>query len=159
MTQSGLHSDQPPTFFFLGVRMTVLLSGEQTGGQFSMIEGVMPSGGDGGLHVDHNEDETMHLLEGALEVTVGDLIFTLKAGQTYFAPRGVPQRLRNLGDCPARGVLVTTPGGFDGFVAKAGIPEVSALPATPPTHEDMKRLLELATEYGIEILAPPGAPA
>ncbi len=48
MAQSGLHIDQPPTFFFLGVRMTVLLSGEQTGGQFSMIEGVMPSGGDGG---------------------------------------------------------------------------------------------------------------
>ena len=119
----------------------------------------MPSGGDGGLHVHRNEDETMHLLEGALEVTIGDLIFTLKAGQTYFAPRGVPQRLRNLADCPARGVLVTTPGGFDGFVAKAGISEVSALPATPPTHEDMKRLLELAAEYGIELLAPPGAPA
>src|SRR5258705_4216546 len=47
---------------------------------------------------------------------------TLFRSQTYFAPRGVPQRLRNLGDCPARGVFVTTPGGFDGFVAKAGIP-------------------------------------
>jgi mannose-6-phosphate isomerase-like protein (cupin superfamily) len=135
--------------------MTVLLSSEQTGGQFSMIEGVMPSGGDGGSHVHHNEDETMYLLEGALEVTIGDLIFTLKAGETYFAPRGVPQRLRNLGDRPARGVLVTTPGGFDGFVAKAGIPQGSALPMAPPTPEDVKGLIQIAAAYGIEILAPP----
>jgi quercetin dioxygenase-like cupin family protein len=69
MSQSRVHVDQPPTFFFLGVRMTVLLSSQQTGGQFSMMEGVMPSGGDGGSHVHHNEDETMYLLEGALEVT------------------------------------------------------------------------------------------
>jgi len=32
----------------------------------------MPPGGDGGLHLHANEDESMHLLEGELEVTIGD---------------------------------------------------------------------------------------
>src|ERR1700742_767703 len=106
---AAVHSRNPRSYVFLGVRMDILLSSEETGGQFSMIEGVMPPGGDGGLHVHANEDESMHLLEGALEVTIGDKVFTLQAGESYFAPRGIPQRLRNRGDIPARCLLVTTP--------------------------------------------------
>ena len=52
--------------------MKTLLSSEDTGGQFSLIGGLMPPGGDGGLHLHANEDESMHLLEGELEVTIGD---------------------------------------------------------------------------------------
>ena len=52
--------------------MKTLLSSEDTGGQFSLIEGLMPPGGDGGLHLHANEDESMHLLDGELEVTIGD---------------------------------------------------------------------------------------
>ncbi|HUO12598.1 MAG TPA: cupin domain-containing protein, partial [Caulobacteraceae bacterium] len=83
---------------FLGVTMNVLLTSAETGGQFSLIEGVMPPGGDGGLHVHHREDESMHLVEGELEVTIGADRFTLRPGESYFAPRGAPQRLRNIGE-------------------------------------------------------------
>ena len=37
----------------------------------------------------NREDETMHLLEGALEVTVGPRVLTLNAGESYFAPRTI----------------------------------------------------------------------
>ncbi|VVE48635.1 hypothetical protein PCA20602_04564 [Pandoraea capi] len=33
-----------PTYLFLGVSMRVLLSSQQTGGQFTMIEGTIPPG-------------------------------------------------------------------------------------------------------------------
>ena len=62
----------PGDLHFSRVRMKTLLSSEDTGGQFSLIEGLMPPGGDGGLHLHANEDESMHLLEGELEVTIGD---------------------------------------------------------------------------------------
>ena len=129
---------------FLGVTMNVLLTSAETGGQFSLIEGVMPPGGDGGLHVHHREDESMHLVEGELEVTIGADRFTLRPGESYFAPRGAPQRLRNIGERSARGILLTTPGGFDEFVtAAAGL-----APSEPA------RLTEIAARFGIEILAP-----
>jgi len=59
-----VHSRCPEAYMFLGVRMKILLSAKETGGQFSLIEGVMPPGGDGGLHLHATEDESMHLLEG-----------------------------------------------------------------------------------------------
>jgi hypothetical protein len=100
----------------------------------------------------------MHLLEGALEVTIGKRVFTLRAGESYFAPRDIPQRLRNLGTVPARALLVTTPGNFDKFIARAGVRLIpgEALPEpAPPGPEYFEHLLALADEFGIEILPSP----
>ena len=148
-----------PEYVFLGVRLRVLLASRQTGGQFSMIEGIVPPGGDGGLHIHRREDESLYLIEGQLEVTIGDEVVVLEAGSSYFAPRGVPQRLRNLGTAPARAIVVTTPGGFDEFIACAGLQithsaEVPVLP--PPSPEQIGELMKLADAFGIQILKPPG---
>jgi mannose-6-phosphate isomerase-like protein (cupin superfamily) len=43
-----------------------------------------------GLHLHGNEDESMHLLEGELEVTIGDKKFPLSSGESYFASRNIP---------------------------------------------------------------------
>src|SRR5271163_5331672 len=61
----------------------------------------MPPGGDAGLHVHLREDESMHLLERQLEVAIGERTFDLKPGESYFAPRGVPQGVRNRGTVAA----------------------------------------------------------
>ncbi|WP_420138247.1 cupin domain-containing protein [Sphingomonas sp.] len=147
----------PAEYRFLGVDMRILLTGEETGGQFTMIHGTMPPGGDGGLHVHAREDESMTMLEGALEVTIGNMTFRLEAGQSYFAPRGIPHRLRNTGSTPARSLLVTTPGGFDAFVREAGtpLPLASDRPEQPPTAEQMQALMQLAARHGITVLEPP----
>jgi mannose-6-phosphate isomerase-like protein (cupin superfamily) len=153
----AVHETASRKYMFLGVRMTILLSSEQTGGGFTLIEGVMEAGGDGGLHVHQNEDESMHLLEGTLQVTIGDESFTLLAGQSYFAPRNIRHRLKNSGNVPARSLLITTPGSFDEFIARAGIPiinDVVAHPSFSPTPEQIQELMSLAEEFGIKILAP-----
>lgn len=59
-----------PHYLFFGVGMRILLSPTQTGGQFALVEGIMPAHGDGGLHVHHRDDESMTILEGTLEVTI-----------------------------------------------------------------------------------------
>jgi hypothetical protein len=70
----------------------------------------------------------------------------------------VPQRLRNIGSAPARALLVTTPGGFDQFIAQAGVPFVEGMAppmAGAPTPQQVEELLALAQAFGIEIIAPP----
>jgi mannose-6-phosphate isomerase-like protein (cupin superfamily) len=154
-----VHKQNAETYIFLGVAMKILLSSADTGGRFSLIEGLMPPGGDGGLHVHANEDESMHLVEGTLNVTIGERQFTLAPGETYFAPRGVPHRLRNPGKTSARGLVVTTPGGFDAFIARAGFPLSADIPppaASSPSPGQMEQLLALAAEFGIVIVDPPG---
>ena len=119
----------------------------------------MPPGGDGGLHLHANEGEAMHLLEGELEVTIGDKKFSLTSGQSYFAPRNIPHRLRNLSQTPMRSPL-PTPGGFDAFISQAGIRLRDGItsPIELPTPDQMEKLLMLAEAFGITIIAPPEPP-
>lgn len=152
------HITDPPTYVFMGVPMTVHVSGAQTGGEFSLIEGAMPPGGDGGLHVHTQEDETLHLLEGKLHVTIGQENFVLKVGESYFAPRNIPHRLRNLGNVTARAMLINTPGTFDEFVRQAGAPIHEMVAASgPPTREQMQHILALAERFGVKVLDAPAS--
>lgn len=154
-----LHINNQPSYVFFGVRMDIHLSGEQTGGKFSLIEAFMPPGGDGGLHVHFNEDETIHLLAGELEVTQGDSVFTLRTGETAFTPKNLPHRLRNIGSTEVRAFLINTPGTFDPFIKIAGIPaaEAANMPPVAPTPEQMQYLLNLSEQYGTKMLILPGA--
>ncbi len=152
-----VHNVNPKVFVLLGVQMKILLSSSDTGGQFSLVEGTVPPGGDGGLHAHLREDESMHLLEGRLEVTIGDKAFDLRPGESYFAPRGIPHRLRNRGSIPARGLVIMSPSRFDEFIARAAVPLVDGEappPSEAPTAEQLQRLLVLAQQFGIEILDP-----
>jgi mannose-6-phosphate isomerase-like protein (cupin superfamily) len=159
ISKKPLYVQQPLSYVFLGVTMQIHLSGVQTGDEFSLIGATMPPGGDGGLHLHTREDESVHLLEGFLDVTIGEETFAMKAGQTYFAPGNTPHRLRNTASVPARALLINTPGTFDKFVQMASTP-VGPDASTPgfPDPEQMQRLLALAKEFGIRILAPPELP-
>lgn len=148
----------PSSFIFLGVRMDIHLSGAQTGGGFSLIEAFMPSGGDGGRHIHTNEDETIHVVSGQLEVTVGNEKFTLKAGETSFAPRNIPHRIQNKGKVEARAFLINTPGSFDRFLSSVGIPFEAAttLELKPPTTKQVEELLAIAKKFGVIVVGLPG---
>jgi hypothetical protein len=63
-------------------------------------------------------------------VTIGEKVFDLKPGESYFAPRGIPQRLRNRG-VPARSLMIMSPSTFDEFIACAGVPVIDG-EAPPP---------------------------
>jgi mannose-6-phosphate isomerase-like protein (cupin superfamily) len=68
----------------------VLLHAEQSGGAVSVIEsGSLPGFGGPPLH-HHDFDETFYVVEGELTFQLGDEIFTRKAGELAFAPRGCP---------------------------------------------------------------------
>jgi mannose-6-phosphate isomerase-like protein (cupin superfamily) len=45
-------------------------------------------------HTHTREDEALFVISGELEATVGDEIFTLRAGETLIAPRNIPHQLR-----------------------------------------------------------------
>src|SRR3954469_20532601 len=70
-----------------GLRTDVLLRGEQTGGQVSVTEIVVPPHAAGPPLHTHGFDEAFHLLEGELIFQVEDEIVTKRAGELSFAPR------------------------------------------------------------------------
>ena len=95
------------------LRTNVLLRSEQSGGQVSMIEIVVPAHNAGPPLHTHDFDEAFYMLEGELIFQVEDELITKRAGELAFAPRNVAHALANHSDADARYLLVCTPAGFE----------------------------------------------
>ncbi len=95
------------------VTTNVLLRGEQTGGQVSVTEIVVPPHSAGPPLHTHGFDEAFYLLEGELIFQLADALVTKGAGEVSFAARNVAHALANHSDAPARYLLVCTPAGFE----------------------------------------------
>ena len=91
----------------------VLLRDEETDGQVSVTEIVVPPRSAGPPLHTHDFDEAFYMLEGQLIFQVEDAVVTKGAGELSFAPRNVAHTLANHSDAPARYVLVCTPAGFE----------------------------------------------
>lgn len=142
---------QGRAIWFLGALSLIKVSSEETHGTLSVVEDLLPAGRATPYHVHRHDDETFHLLAGEVTFYSGTQKFRGTAGTTVFLPRDIPHGFR--ADTVARILVVTTPGGFDRFVAEAGEPAQS-LTIPPPSALDFQKLMPLATKYGMEILGP-----
>jgi len=66
-------------------------------------------------HVHQNEDELFYVLEGEHVFEVGGEEFRLGPGGFAFGPRGIPHAQRRVVPGQGRLLILTVPGGFDGF--------------------------------------------
>lgn len=98
-------------------------------------------------HVHYNEDEEFYLLDGRVRFVCGDQQQIVGPGGFVFLPRGIPHGFEVVGDGPAHFLLMSTPGGFEGFVRELSEPQ--------PGPPDMAKVMADAGRYGLEILGPP----
>ncbi len=150
--------DTRAAIWFLGALSQVRLSGEQTGGAFSLAENFNRRGNGSPVHVHDQEDETLFVLDGELRVLVGEEEHTAGPGTVAVLPR----RLRHayvVTSGTARFLTLHIPAGFEQFAAEVGQPaqnlELPPEPAAPP---DLAALAATAARHHITILAPPPRP-
>ena len=119
-----------------GVRVTIALDGEATGGELTQLVDRPPVGWMLPPHRHTRETETIHIVKGRFELIVEGERFELGAGDSAHVPRGALHEGRNLGDEEGRRVIVFAPAGVEGwFRGVAAEPE---------------RAGELALQYGWE---------
>jgi quercetin dioxygenase-like cupin family protein len=82
---------------------------EDSAGTLSMVEVRLSPGGGVPDHVHARDDETVYVLEGSLDVRVGDEHLALGAGGCAFAPRGTVHGFSNPGFASARLLLIASP--------------------------------------------------
>ncbi len=135
--------------------MTVLVDGTQTNGRYAQIEGTMQPGSEPPIHTHTREDETFYLLEGAIRFTIGEHVFTARAGDYVMMPKNIPHSFQVLTPS-ARTVITIAPAGFENYFRdpRMSIPAPSlTLPPAPkgppPAHviQSVTQLLE--EEYGV----------
>jgi quercetin dioxygenase-like cupin family protein len=88
---------------------------KDTNGVFSVMEFVTPPGKGVALHVHEREDELVYLLEGEIEVTLGDQKMKAVPGVMALLPRGIPHGFTNIGNKPSRLLDTILPGQFDNY--------------------------------------------
>lgn len=92
------------------------LGGEQTGGRLALLEFVVEPGYPvPPPHSHAREDELTYVIEGALDVTVGDETRTVRSGESIFKPRGVLHAFAIASEQRVRFLETITPAGFEGY--------------------------------------------
>ena len=154
----GLSKEEGEAFWVLGMLETIKIGGEDTAGQYGLIEVVARAGDGSPWHTHPDEDEWFYVVDGEFTFYVGDARLTLTAGSFAFGPKGVPHTF--IAETHGATALVGfQPFLFEGFMREAGEPATErVLPPPLETPPDMERLLPIASRNGMEILGPPGPP-
>ncbi len=140
-----------------GGNYRIVLSGEQTGGAYAVIDMVVPPGGGPGPHAHAGFQESFHILEGEVEVSSEEGTYTAVTGSFINIPRGgMVHGFKNKSNQVARLWCVVVPAGLDAFFAEIGKPiQQGEFPVMqPPTPEAMQRLIAIGEKYGQKFYPP-----
>ncbi|RDY59497.1 quercetin 2,3-dioxygenase [Flagellimonas nanhaiensis] len=140
-----VRNDEGKKVNVIGDQQTFKLTSKDTDGQFTLIEETNPPGMMIPPHVHTNEDEVFKVLEGELEITVGEKTTILQAGDLAFAPRNIPHSWKVVGDKDCKTILSIFPAGLEVMFEELG-----GLPPGPP---DFANVSEICSKYGITFLA------
>ena len=141
-----------------GGTYTVLLTGEDTAGRYTLIDMYVPPGAGPPPHR-HDFEEMFTVLEGEIEITFRGATAAARTGETVNVPANAPHSFRNVGGRPARLLCMCTPPGQERFFAAVGDPVASRTAAGPPLGDGERaerraRAVALAPEYRTELLGP-----
>ncbi|MGB5275210.1 MAG: quercetin 2,3-dioxygenase [Flavobacteriaceae bacterium] len=139
-----VRNSEGKTVDVIGDRQTFKLTGKDTNGLFTLIEEENEPGTGIPPHVHAHEDEVFKVIEGEMELTVGDQTTILKSGDLAFGPRGVPHSWKIVGDSKAKVILSVFPAGIEDMFEELG-----ELPPGPP---DFPVVAEICGRYGIRFI-------
>jgi quercetin dioxygenase-like cupin family protein len=147
-----------PHFGVVGDTYTILVTGEETAGRYTLIDMHVPPGGGPPPHR-HDFEEMFSVLEGEVEVTFRGETLMAKAGETINVPANAPHGFRNAANGPARLLCMCSPPGQEVFFAEVGEPVATrSAPPPPLSPADQEAFIakakRLAPEFRTELLLP-----
>ncbi len=147
---------QSPHIGLVGDTYTILLTGKDTAGRFSLIDMYVPPGGGPPPHR-HDFEESFTVLEGEIEATFRGTQATFRAGQTINIPADAPHRFHNQSPLPARLLCICSPAGQEEFFMEVGVrvaTRTTPPPALSPSEQAAFRAkaVALAPKYRTEFL-------
>ena len=148
-------TDEGRTIGVVGDVYRFLATGEDTDGKYALWEAVVPPGGGPPPHIHSREEEGFYVLEGEINITVGEAHFVVQAGMFANMPIGSLHSFRNESNKPARMLISVAPAGLERMFFEVGQPlAVGATTAPLPTKEEIEKLLAIARRYGVEVQVP-----
>ena len=147
-----------PHLGLVGDTYTILISGDDTAGKYTLIDMYVPPGGGPPPHR-HDFEEMFTVLEGEVELSFRGEQLVARAGETVNVPANAPHGFRNASGTAARLLCMCTPPGQEEFFIAVGTPVRSRTEAPPSLDKDAQaafiaKAIELAPEYRTDLLLP-----
>jgi quercetin dioxygenase-like cupin family protein len=139
-------SDEGSIYHVVGDTVRVLASGADTNGAYEIFEMRGPRESGPPPH-SHPWNEAYVMLEGEMEVIVGDRKMTATPGCFINAPKDTLHAYRILSD-EAKFIIVTSPAGAGDFFAELDR-------ETGGSREDMEGIMRVAVRHGFNVPLPP----
>jgi quercetin dioxygenase-like cupin family protein len=148
-----------PHIGLVGDTYTVLVTGQDTAGKYTLIDMHVPPGGGPPPHR-HDFEEMFTVLEGEVEVTFRGRVLVARAGETINVPANAPHSFTNASGTPTRLLCLCAPAGQEEFFTLVGQPVATRTQAPPPLSPDGQAAFiatsaRLAPQYKTELLPPP----
>jgi quercetin dioxygenase-like cupin family protein len=145
-----------PHLGVVGDTYTILVSGADTAGRYTLIDMHVPPGGGPPPHR-HDFEEMFTILDGEIELTFRGVSAVARAGETINVPANAPHVFRNVSDRAARLLCLCSPAGQDEFFTEVGVPVAHRTDAPPPLDDDataafIAQAVALAPKYRTELL-------
>jgi quercetin dioxygenase-like cupin family protein len=140
----------------VGDTYTILVSGADTAGRYTLIDMHVPAGGGPPPHR-HDFEEMFTILDGQIEFTFRGVSVVARAGETINVPANAPHVFRNVSERPARLLCLCSPAGQEEFFKEVGVPVAHRTEAPPALDEAataafIARAVALAPKYRTELL-------
>ncbi len=138
-----------------GALFTFLADGEDTNGQFCLIETVGRQGLEPPPHTHEREDEAYYILEGEIRFLVGGQRFEAGPGDLVYLPRGIEHGWE-LKTPTAKTLILIAPAGLEAIFKEFSEPaKAPTLPPVPEGPPDMERMLPALEALGVRLAALP----
>lgn len=105
--------EDSPAVKFPGSTIRVLLNGEESGGSVSVFYQEVEPGFGAPPHHQPNEEEHFFILEGEMEMTIGNQTIHATPGTFAFAPRNATHAFKNKSDRMCRFLNWNSPAGHE----------------------------------------------
>lgn len=125
----------------------VKVSGQDTGGAYTLMEDNLKASFALGLHRHDSHAETFYFLEGTVDFYVDGAWHRCIPGTTMHVPPGVPHACRVADGAPARMLMIFQPSGFDEFLAELATMDEADF-------ADEAKMAELNARYDIVPMGP-----
>ncbi|HMG63851.1 MAG TPA: cupin domain-containing protein [Streptosporangiaceae bacterium] len=142
----------------VGDTYTILLTGADTAGRYTLIDMHVPPGGGPPPHR-HDFEEMFTVLDGEVLLTFRGQQSVARAGETVNVPANAPHAFTNASGAPARLLCMCSPPGQEEFFLEVG--QRVGTRTEPPAELDgtaqaafVARAQELAPQYRTELLRP-----
>jgi mannose-6-phosphate isomerase-like protein (cupin superfamily) len=129
------------------IPLQIKVASADTAGSFFVFEHADMGRGGPPRHFHYEQDEWFYALKSEFAFEVGDERFTLRPGDSLFAPRMVPHAWAHVGEGPGTLLLAVQPAGS----LEAFFMENCAMDR-PPTPEEAERSF---AAHGMKVVGPP----